>query len=146
MERWNTMYDFREFTQAGGILGFSSDVFSYQEAVRANPFFGIQTAMTRIDPLLPLDPDKYPGSVRQPEGAKYNLEELLRGYTMNNAVRMRLQDKMGSLEAGKLANFMILNKDIFNVPAEEMLTVDAECTYFDGVERKIKSELTITRG
>ncbi len=146
IDRWNTMYDFREFTANGGMLGFSSDVFSYQEAIRANPFFGIQTAMTRVDPLLPLNPEKYPGSVRQPEGAKYTLEELLKGYTINNAARMRLQDKIGSLEAGKIANFMVLNKDIFEVAAEDMMTVDAEYTYFDGEKRVIKNDLTITRG
>lgn len=146
IDRWNTMYDFREFIAAGGNLGFSSDVFSYQEAVRANPFFGIQTAMTRVDPVMPLDPQRYPGSVRQPEGAKYSLEELIKGYTINNAVRLRLDDRIGSLEAGKLANFMVLNKDIFNVSAEEMITVDTECTYFEGEERRITSDMTITRG
>ncbi|MBR5488354.1 MAG: amidohydrolase family protein [Firmicutes bacterium] len=146
MERWNSMYNFREFMENGGLLGFSSDVFSYQEAVRANPFFGMQTAMTKVDPVMPLDPEKYPGSVRPPEAAKYTLEELLKGYTMNNAIRMRMEDKMGSLEAGKLANFIILNKDIFNVPGEEMLSVDADITYFDGQPRKITSDMTITRG
>ena len=59
---------------------------------------------------------------------------------------MRLQDKIGSLEAGKIANFMVLNKDIFEVAAEDMMTVDAEYTYFDGEKRVIKSDLTITRG
>lgn len=146
IERWNTMYDFREFTAAGGNLGFSSDVFSYQEAVRANPFFGIQTAMTRMDPVMPLDPERYPGSIRQPEGARYSLEELLKGYTRNNAIRLRRYDKMGSLEAGKLANFMVLNKDIFNVPASEMMSVTTECTYFEGQKRCITSNLSITRG
>ena len=146
MERWNSMYNFREFMENGGLLGFSSDVFSYQEAVRANPFFGMQAAMTKVDPVMPLDPERYPGSVRPPEAAKYTLEELLKGYTMNNAIRMRMEDKMGSLEVGKLANFIILNKDIFNVPGEEMLSVDADITYFDGQPRKITSDMTITRG
>lgn len=145
IDRWNTMYDFREFTKAGGCLGFSSDVFSYQEAVRANPFFGIQTAMTRVDPVMPLDPEKYPGSVRQPEGAKYTLEEMIKGYTINNAVRMRLSDKMGSLEPGKLANFMVLNKDIFQTSADDISTVTAECTYFEGDERRISGNLNINR-
>lgn len=144
--RWDTMYDFREFTQAGGVLGFSSDVFSYQEAVRANPFFGIQTAMTRVDPIIPLDPERYPGSIRPPEGARYTLEELLQGYTKNNAVRMRLFDKMGSIEAGKLANLIVLEKDIFETPAEEMLSVKPEWTYFEGKELRITSELSVKRG
>lgn len=145
-ERWDSMYDFREFIEAGGVLGFSSDVFSYQEAVRANPFFGMQTAMTRVDPVMPLDPDRYPGSVRQPEGAKYTLEQLLQGYTRNNAVRMRLFDKMGSIEKGKLANLIVLEKDIFTVPAEEVSSIKPECTYFEGKERRIKSDLTVKRG
>ncbi|MCI7304132.1 MAG: amidohydrolase family protein [Clostridiales Family XIII bacterium] len=145
IDRWNTMYDFREFTAAGGNLGFSSDVFSYQEAVRANPFFGIQAAMTRVDPVFPLDPKKYPGSVRPPEGAKYTLEELIKGYTINNAARLRLDDKMGSLEPGKLANFMVLNRDIFTTTAEQMSAVTAECTYFEGEKRCITSSLSVSR-
>lgn len=141
LERWNTMYDFHEFVEAGGILGFSSDVFSYQEAVRANPYFGMQVAMTKVDPMLPLDPERYPGSVREPETAKYTLEQLLKGYTINNAVRMRLEDKTGSLEAGKYANFIVLAKDIFNTSPEDVGTVTAECTYFEGEKRNIVSTL-----
>ena len=98
-----------------------------------------------IDPVITLDPEKYPGSVRPPETARLTLEELLRGYTINNAVRMRLQDKMGSLEKSKLANFMILNKDIFTVPAAEISSVTAECTYFEGKERRMKSTLSVGR-
>ena len=66
--------------------------------MRANPFFGMQVAMTRVDPVITLDPAKYPGSVRPPEAAKLTLEELIKGYTINNAVRLRLEEKMGSLE------------------------------------------------
>lgn len=144
-DRWNTMYDFKEIIADGANVGFSSDVFTYQEAMRANPFFGMQVAMTRVDPVITLDPAKYPGSVRPPEAAKLTLEELIKGYTINNAVRLRLEEKMGSLEQGKLANFMILNKDIFKVPAEELSSVTAECTYFEGEERRIKSTLSVAR-
>lgn len=144
-DRWNTMYDFKKVIADGTNVGFSSDVFTYQEAMRADPFFGMQVAMTRVDPIITLDPQRYPGSVRPPESAKLTLEELIKGYTINNAVRMRLADKMGSLEKGKLANFMILNKDIFQVPAEEISSVTAECTYFEGRERKIKSTLSVGR-
>lgn len=55
-EHWDTMYDFTKIIADGGTVGVSSDVFSYSEAYRANPYFGIQTSMTRIDIKYPLDP------------------------------------------------------------------------------------------
>ena len=79
--------------------------------------------------------------MREPETAKYTLEQLLKGYTINNAVRMRLEDKTGSLEAGKYANFIVLAKDIFNTSPEDVGTVTAECTYFEGEKRNIVSTL-----
>ncbi|MDO4176377.1 MAG: amidohydrolase family protein [Bacillota bacterium] len=134
MERWNRMYDFSEIIKSGEHLGFSSDIYSYQEAHRSNPFFGMQTAMTKVDIEYPLDPEKYPGSMRPPERAKYTLEQLIHGYTMTNAIRMRLDDKMGSIEVGKLANLVVLDRDIFTAPAFEVKDVDAEFTYFEGKE------------
>ena len=140
-DRWYRMYDFTGIIAAGGVVGFSSDVFTYQEAARANPFIGMQTAMTRVDMFMPLDPEKYPGSVRPPESAKLPLADLLRGYTYNNAVRMRLLDRMGTIEAGKLANLIVLNKNIFETPAEEIAGVDAQLVIYEGKERIVTSSL-----
>ena len=145
-DRWYTMYDFTKIIADGGMVGYSSDVFTYQEAIRANPFIGMQTAMKRVDMFLPLDPAKYPGSVRPPASAKLSLEDLLRGYTYNNAVRMRLIDRMGTIEPGKLANLVVLNRNIFATPAEEIATVDAEFVVYEGEERRVKSELHVQRG
>ena len=136
-ERWDTMYDFTQIIGDGGIVGFSSDLFSYQEANRGDPYFGMQTTMTRVDPELPLDPTICPGSVRPPESAKLPIETLLRGYTYNNALRMRLLDRVGTIEAGKLANFVVLNKDIFTLPAEEVHTVQPVQILFEGEEQEI---------
>ncbi|MBQ9014678.1 MAG: amidohydrolase family protein, partial [Firmicutes bacterium] len=145
-DRWYRMYDFTTIIREGGIVGYSSDVFTYQEAIRANPFIGMQTAMTRVDMFLPLDPEKYPGSVRPPETAKLPLTDLLRGYTYNNALRMRLLDRMGTIETGKLANLVVLNKDIFKTPAEEIAGVDAELVIYEGQARRITSSLQVARG
>ena len=144
-DRWYRMYDFTKIIAGGGIVGYSSDVFTYQEAIRANPFIGMQTAMTRVDMFLPLDPEKYPGSVRPPETAKLPLTDLIRGYTYNNALRMRLLDRMGTIEAGKLANLVVLNRDIFETPAEEIAKVDADLVIYEGQARKISSSLTVER-
>lgn len=145
MDRWNTMYDFTKIIADGEHVGFSSDVFSYQEAARANPFFGMQTAMTRVDPQYPLDPEKYPGSVRQPESAKLTLEQLIHGYTVTNAIRMGYFDIMGSIEEGKLANLVVLEDDIFNTPAEKIKDINVWGTFFDGEERHVVSTMERTK-
>lgn len=106
--------------------------YQYSEAYRANPYFGIQTSMTRVDIKYPLDPDQYPGSVRPPADAKLTLEQLLRGYTTNNAYRMRLQERTGSIEAGKMANLVVLDQDIFQLPAERVHEIDPEAVMFEG--------------
>ncbi|MBR0456406.1 MAG: amidohydrolase family protein [Firmicutes bacterium] len=143
-ERWNTMHDFHKVIEDGGKVGFSSDVFSYQEASRANPMVGMQVAMTRVDPWVPLDPEKYPGSVRPPADGKLSIEQLIHGYTMVNAERMRWDDIMGSLEEGKMANFVVFEEDIFKAAhehPEDFSAIDPVCTYFEGEERHIVSAL-----
>ena len=144
-ERWDTMYDFTKIINAGEHVGFSSDVFSYQEAMRADPYFGMQVAMTRVDPLVPLDPDRYPGSVRPPASAKLDLKQLIHGYTMTNAIRMRLDHLIGSIEEGKLANMVVLENDIFEMPAEKISETEVAFTIFEGQVRDIKSDLSVQR-
>ena len=144
-ERWDTMYDFTKIINTGEHVGFSSDVFSYQEAMRADPYFGMQVAMTRVDPLVPLDPDRYPGSVRPPASAKLDLKQLIHGYTMTNAIRMRLDHLIGSIEEGKLANMVVLENDIFEMPAEKIAETEVAFTVFEGEVRDIKSDLSVQR-
>lgn len=131
-ERWNTMYDFTSIIADGGMVGYSSDVFSYSEAHRANPYIGIQTSVTRVDIEEPLDPARHHGSVRPPESAKLPVEELIKGYTYNNAFRMRMQEKIGSIETGKRANLVVLDKNIFEISPEEIHTIKPESVMFEG--------------
>lgn len=133
-ERWCRMFDFSKAIAAGCRVGFSSDVFNYNEARCADPFLGMQIAMTRVDPDIPLDPDRYPGSVHPPYDGKLSAEQLLHGYTAVNAERMRLEDRMGSIEEGKLANFIIMEDDLFAYPAETMGNIKIKCIYFEGKE------------
>lgn len=148
--RWDTMQCFRGAIDAGDKVGFSSDTYSYQEASRANPFIGMQTAMTRIDPweAVRLPADKYPNGMKPPYDGALTIEELIHGYTVINAERMRLDDRIGSLQEGKLANMVIFNEDIFAHAYSDPMTfgsIEPYCTYFEGKEEHIISTLKKAR-
>lgn len=136
-KRFDTMYDFTQMIDAGTVVAMSSDVFNYGEANRADPFFGMQCGATRVDPEFPLDPEIYPGSVRKPESAKLTVAQMLKGYTKNAAYQMRLEDKLGTLEAGKIANFVILNEDPYFTSPEKLKEIKPSAVYFEGKRQKI---------
>ncbi len=131
-EKWRRMYQFNPMIESGAMVAFSSDVVTGYEMHRAYPFFGMQVAATRVDPEFPLNPDKYPGSVRPEESAKLSLPTLLKGYTVNGAVQIHWENIMGSLEKGKLANMIITDKDIFKVTLDELKDIVTETVIFDG--------------
>lgn len=131
-DRWNTMYDMTKFIESGAVVTYGSDVIGMCEEHRGDPFFGMQISATRVDIEDPLDPDRYPGSVRQPESAKLSVEEMIRGYTRYGAIPLRLEDKIGTIEAGKQADLAVLNKNIFQIPPEELRTVKPDAVMFEG--------------
>jgi hypothetical protein len=56
----------------------------------------------------------------------------LRSYTVWAAHQMFLEDKIGSIEAGKLADMAIWDRDLYAVPASEIKNMKCEMTIFDG--------------
>lgn len=131
-EKWRSMYQFNTIIESGGLVAFSSDVTTFYELHRADPFFGMQIAHTRVDPEFPLDPEKYPGSVRPNENAKLPRDILLKGYTLCAAKQLRWEDRMGSLEAGKLANFNVISDDYFQVFEHKIKDISFEAVIFEG--------------
>ena len=93
------------------LVTFASDVVTSYELHRADPMLGMQIAHTRVDPEYPLDPASYPGSRRPQDTAQLARETLLAGYTINAAKQLRQDDRLGSIEPGKIANLTILSAD-----------------------------------
>jgi len=58
--------------------------------------------------------------------------EALRLYTINAAYHQFDEDKLGSLEVGKLADFVVLSDDILSVPMENILNIQIDMTVVDG--------------
>jgi predicted amidohydrolase YtcJ len=131
-ERWDRMYRFNEIAESGALLTFSSDVVTSYELHRSNPLFGMQVAATRVDPEYPLSPGVYPGSARPETDARLSRELLLAGYTINGAKQLRLADKIGSLEVGKVANLCVLSADLFEVEPRAIGEIKFDAVIFEG--------------
>lgn len=131
-EKWRSMYQFNPMIDSGALVTFSSDVVTFYELHRADPFFSMQVGHTRVDPEFPLDAKKFPGSVRPEASARLSREILMKGYTINGARQLHWEDKMGSLVVGKLANMNIISDNFFEVPAEEISSIGFDAVIFEG--------------
>lgn len=138
-EKWRRMYQFNPIIDSGALVTFSSDVVTFYELHRADPFFSMQVAATRVDPEFPLDPDKYPGSVRPPENAKLDVSFLLKGYTINGARQMHWDKMLGSIEEGKIANMNVCKENIEEYPCDRLTDLSWDAVIFDG--QVIRGEL-----
>ncbi|MEP6670091.1 MAG: amidohydrolase [Chthoniobacter sp.] len=112
---------------AGVIVGGGSDHMQKIGSLRAinpyNPFLGMATAITRRA--------KWFEGQLHPEEA-LTREEAIRFYTRNNAWLLFDENKVGSLEAGKRADFIVLDRDILTCPENDIRNIEVLATYMDG--------------
>ena len=120
-ERAKTTYPFESLRRAGAVLAFGSD----WTVAPLDPILGIYAAVTRRT----LD-GKNPGGWVPDE--KVSVEEAVRAYTVNGAWAEFAEAAKGSIEAGKLADLVVLDRDIFAVPPEEISRAKVRMTVLDG--------------
>jgi predicted amidohydrolase YtcJ len=120
-ERSKTTYAFRSLIDAGAHPAFGSDWF----VAPPTPLEGIYAAVTRRT----LDDENPEGWV--PE-QKISVEEALRAYTIDAARASFEEDVKGTLETGKLADFVILDRDITRIPPEEIRDTQVVMTVVGG--------------
>ncbi len=90
-----------------------------------NPFYTLHAAVTRQDR------NNNPPGGWFPEQAMTR-EEALRAATMGGAYAMFAEDTLGSIEAGKLADFVVIPVDYMTVPAEEIWKITPDMTVIGG--------------
>jgi predicted amidohydrolase YtcJ len=57
---------------------------------------------------------------------------MIRGYTLDAAYQLHMEEELGSLEVGKKADLVVLERDLFKVPAYEIHKVKVISTFVDG--------------
>jgi hypothetical protein len=120
-ERVKTTYAFRSLLDSGATLAFGSDWF----VAPATPLEGIYAAVTRRT----LDGKNPDGWV--PE-QKITVEEALKAYTVNGAYASFEEDIKGTLEPGKLADFVVLDRDITAIDPAEIWDMKVQQTWVGG--------------
>lgn len=63
---------------------------------------------------------------------RISVHEALKLYTINAAYHQFDENKLGSLEPGKLADFVVLSDDILTIPTESIIDIQVEMTIIDG--------------
>lgn len=120
-ERLDGAYAWRKALQAGGRLALGSDF----PVESADPLLGLYAAVTRQD--LEGDP---PGGWLP--GQRLTREEALRGFTLDAAWSLFLDEEVGSLDPGKRADLVVFGRDPMTVPAAEIPDVPVDYTLVDG--------------
>jgi predicted amidohydrolase YtcJ len=120
-ERARWAYAFRDMLDSGATLAMGSDC----PVASPNPFYGIHAAVTR---------QRRDGT---PPGGWYpsqrlSLSEAIWGYTMGAALASGQEKQQGSLSPGKLADLIVLDRDIFAIPPHEIADIQVVMTVFDG--------------
>ncbi len=120
-ERAKTTYAFRSLLDSGAILAFGTD----WTVAPLNPLLTIYAAATRRT----LD-GKHPNGWIPEQ--KISVEEAVRAYTVGSAFAEFQENEKGTIVPGKLADIVILSRDIFQIDPKEVEKVKVVTTIMDG--------------
>jgi len=114
-------YAYRDMLDAGIPVLFSSDA----PVCDASPFVGIHAAVTRQRRDGTPEGGWYPGQ-------RISVDEAVRGYTIVPAMAYGQDYILGSITPGKLADLIVLEKDIYTIDPMEIADTKIDITIFDG--------------
>ncbi|MBN1300904.1 MAG: amidohydrolase [Melioribacteraceae bacterium] len=120
-DRLKEAYTFKSFIRSGVKLCFGSD----WSVVSLNPLTGIYAAVTRQT-----SNGKYKDGINGDE--KLTVEEAVKCYTINAAFASYSENLVGSIKKGKFADFVVLDKNIFEIEPKNIKDVVVKTTVFDG--------------
>jgi predicted amidohydrolase YtcJ len=124
-KRADEEYPMKSFFDEGVIVASSSD---YPVTIPCNPLEAIQFGITRSEFNT-----TEPKEILWPE-ERVTLEQMIRSFTLNGAYANFLEKETGSIEVGKKADMIVLDKNLFEIPVTEIHKVKVLMTLFEGEE------------
>ena len=120
-ERSNYLYPINSLHELGVKLAFGSDWY----VTSANPLLAIEVAVTRLEP---------DGNTSEPllPAEAIDLATAIRAATLGSTYGNFLNEDTGSIEAGKLADLIVIDRNLFDIPASEISEACVILTLFGG--------------
>ncbi|MDD2215952.1 MAG: amidohydrolase [Eubacteriales bacterium] len=121
-ERANSTYPMKSFFDSGVVVSSSSD---YPVSQPPKPLKAIQIGTTRCS--VSGDPD----TIKNPD-ERVTVKQMISSFTINGAYQLFSEDIFGSVEVGKSADLIILDKNILEIDPVKIGSVDVVRTLLEG--------------
>lgn len=123
-ERAEFSFPIRSLVESGAEPAFGSD---WPAVVPTpNPWPGVEALLTRQDPYLE-DPQEYKWAEQA-----VDLETALEIVTINGARALKVEEIAGSIEVGKSADLIVLDRNLFEIPVRDIADTQVLFTVFEG--------------
>ena len=132
-KRSRSMYRCKTVWNSGATVAWSSDNVAGGDFTTWSPYLGMEIGMTRTIsektnvPAYCISPVMNP-----PAEERMSKEEMIIGYTINGAKQLGIEDKKGSIEVGKDADFLVFDKDLLTAEKEGFSYNKPTDVYFAG--------------
>jgi len=107
--------------RSGAVVAFGSD----WSVSSVNPLEEIEVAVRRADPTKPDEAPYLPDE-------RIDLRDAIAAFTINAAYVNGLEDRTGSIEVGKLADLIVVDRNPFEVDPSDLSELEVELTLLEG--------------
>ena len=132
-ERSKKQFRCKTVWDSGALVAWSSDNITFMDFMTWNPYLGMEVGMTR---KITEKTRNYEfarcATVFPPEDERMNIEEMLLGFTINGAKQLGIEDKKGSITAGKDADYLVFDQDLLTAEKDGFSNNKPTDVYFAG--------------
>jgi predicted amidohydrolase YtcJ len=126
-DQFNRYFRYNSLKQAGVRMSFGSDFpATGAGTLGMSPIFNIEIGHTRQMP------DQKNAPIQPNINERLDIASLIKGYTLNAAYQMHMEEEIGSIEVGKKADFVLLDKNLFKVEKYQLHKVKVLQTILAG--------------
>ena len=137
-DRADKMYRSKSVWDTGPTVTWCSDTMVFGEFLDWNPMLGFEIGITReVTKNTKVDHTKICVYEKFPDPSEcMSAEEMILGYTINGAKQLSLEDRKGSIEAGKDADYLVFDEDLTSTDPHRLSHMEPKQVYFAGKQVK----------